>query len=82
MADPSLREVLDFPEVKDKIIGSIELSSDLESFDLTITFTDKTTLNFAIEPRVVVFPRLSDWTGGEENTIKKYKPVSTKTVRP
>ena len=82
MADPSLREVLDFPEVKDKIVASVELSSDLESFEITITFQDKTTLNFAIEPRVVVFPLLADWTGGEENAIKKYKSVSSKTFRP
>lgn len=81
MADHSLREVRDFPEVRDKVIRGVELSSDLEYFGLTITFQDKTALNFTIEPRVAVFPVLADWTDGEEKAIRKYKPVRSKTHR-
>ena len=81
MADHSLREVADFPEVKDKIIDGIELSSDLEYFGITITFQDKTTLTLTVEPCVAIFPVLADWTGGEEETLKKYKPVRSKVLR-
>ena len=77
----SLRELADFPEVKDKIIDGVELSSDLEFFEITVTFQDKTTLAFIIEPCLVAFPVLADWTDGEETTLKKYKPVHSKVPR-
>ncbi|PYP87683.1 MAG: hypothetical protein DMG65_16565 [Candidatus Angelobacter sp. Gp1-AA117] len=77
----SLRELADFPEVKDKIINSIELSSDLEFFEITVTFQDKTRLTFIIEPCLVAFPVLADWTGGEEKIIKRYKQVRSKIPR-
>jgi len=74
----SLRELADFPEVKDKIIDGVEVSSDLEYFGITITFQDKTTLTLILEPCVAVSPVLADWTDGEEKVIKKYKPVRSK----
>jgi len=79
--DTNLRELADFPEVKDKIIDGVEVSSDLEHFDITITFQDKTTLTLILEPCVAVFPVLADWPNGEEKTLKKYKPVRSKIPR-
>jgi len=77
----SLRELADFPEVKDKIINSIELSSDLELFEITVAFQDKTTLTFIIETCLVAFPVLADWIDGEEKLLKRYKPVHSKVPR-
>jgi len=77
----SFRELANFDEVKDKIIADIELSSDLEFFTITVTFQDKTTLTFIVEPCVVTFPVLADWTDGEEKILKRYKPVHSKIPR-
>ena len=68
MADTSLRQRADFPEVKDKILNEIEVSSDSEYFGITIRFQDNTTLNFTVEPSVVVFPVLAAWQNGECQT--------------
>jgi len=81
MANHSLRQRADFPEVKDKILTEIEVSSDSEYFGITIRFQDNTTLNFTVEPCVAVFPVLADWQDGEEKTIKKYNPVRSKVPR-
>ena len=81
MATTSLRQRADFPEVRDKIIDGIEVSSDEEFFGITVTFQDKTTLTFIIEPCLVAFPVLAVWSGGEERTIRKYKPVRSKVRR-
>ena len=81
MADHSLREVADFPEIRDKVISGIELSSDLEFFSITITFQDRTTLTLIIEPSATVFPILCDWPNGNEKVIKRYKSVKSKIPR-
>ena len=77
----SFRELANFDEVKDKIITDIELSSDLEFFTITITFQDRTTLTFIIEPALVAFPILSEWPKGNEKVIKRYRAVRSKIPR-
>jgi hypothetical protein len=77
----SLRELTDFPEVKDKIIDGIELSSDLEFFAITVTFQDKTSLTFIIEPCLAAFPVLATHKNGDEKIIRKYKSVRSKVPR-
>ena len=76
--DTSLRELAAFPEVKGKIIEGVEISSDLDYFDITISFQDKTTLVLILEPCVAVFPVLAKWENGEEKTLKEYEPVRSK----
>jgi len=77
-SNTSLRELADFPEVKDKILDSVEVSSDLDHFDITMSFQDKTTLTLILEPCVAVFPVLSKWENGEETPLKEYEPVHSK----
>ncbi|PYP90118.1 MAG: hypothetical protein DMG65_12220 [Candidatus Angelobacter sp. Gp1-AA117] len=81
MADISLRQLADFPEVKDKIIDAVELSSDDEFYGITLRFQDKTTLTFTIEPCVISFPVLAHWANGEEKRLKLYKPVRSNVQR-
>ena len=75
------RHVADFPEVSDKLVAGIEVSSEFEHFGITINFADKTTLTLTVEPCVAVFPVLAAWENGEEKTIRKYKPVRSKIQR-
>ena len=71
----------DFPEVRDKIVNAVEVHADHEYYGITIRFQDNTTLAFTIEPCVFTFPVLADWTDGEEKTLKRYRPVSSKVPR-
>lgn len=54
-----------FREVKGKIVESVEIDPDLNA--ITILFQDKTALSFDLEPRLTVFPELSDWKTGNWN---------------
>ena len=81
MAENSLRQLADFPEVKDKLLDSIEVFSDHEYYAITVRFQDKTALNFAMETAVFTFPVLSDWTGGNEKILKQYKSVRSNIKR-
>ena len=75
------RQVAKFPEVKGKIIESVELSSAPDYYEITFRFEDKTGLTFILEPCLITFPILADWSGGEEKTLKKYKAVRSKVPR-
>ena len=79
--DSRTRQVVNFPEVKGKIIESVELSYASDYYEITFRFEDKTALTFIIEPCVITFPVLADWTDGEEKTVKKYKAVRSKVPR-
>ncbi len=81
MADTSLRQRFEFPEVKGKTLSGIEVSSDSEYFGITVSFQDKTALTFTVEPRVAVFPVLADWTNGEEKIVKNYRAVRSRNLK-
>ena len=77
----SRREVLEFPEIKGKIVDSVELFSDHEYYAISIQFQDKTALHFPLETAVFAFPRFSDWADGNETILKEYKSVRSNIPR-
>jgi hypothetical protein len=77
--DPRTRQ--EFPEVKGKTVDFVELAADSDFYGITIRFQDKTSLTFTVEPAVITFPVLADWTGGEEKLLKEYQPMQSKTAR-
>lgn len=77
--EPHTRQA--FPEVKDKIVDSVEIASEANYYGITIRFRDRTALTFSIEPSVIAFPAYSDWTGGEEKLLRQYRPVKSKVPR-
>ena len=79
--DSHTRQVTTFPEVTGKIIESVELSSAPDYYEFTFRFQDRTALTFILEPCLITFPVLADWTGGEEKTLKRYKSVRSKVPR-
>lgn len=79
--DSHTRQVTTFPEVAGKIVESVELSSAPDYYEITFRFQDKTSLTYIIEPCLITFPVLADWTDGEEKTLKRYKPVRSKVPR-
>jgi hypothetical protein len=70
LSDESTRQ--DFPEVKGKIIESVEVSVTPDYFGFGIHFQDKTSLTFVIEPCIFAFPVYEDWTSGEAKILKQY----------
>ena len=68
---------LHFPEVKGKAVETIELDPYAEV--VFILFKDKTALSFKLDPRIVVFPELSDWKTGSGQPIKEWEPVYGKS---
>jgi hypothetical protein len=65
-----------FPQVKGKIVESVEIDADVNA--ITILFQDKTALSFELEPRLTVFPELSDWKTGNWRGIKQWRAVHSK----
>jgi len=67
---------LDFPEVKGKIVKSVELDVEASFYGIAIFFEDKTSLTFSMEPCVFAFPVFSQWTPeGEEKIVKEYPSI-------
>ena len=71
----------DFPEVKDKIVDTVELSAEPDYYAVSIRFQDRTALTFAIEPCVIAFPVYEDWASVEAQVLRQYQPVISKTSR-
>ena len=70
-----------FPEVKGKIVESIELIAEPGYYGIDVNFTDSTAMVFSIEPFVVAFPYLGDWTTGERKILKQYEPVRSVSLK-
>lgn len=67
----------DFPEVKDKVVTSVEVVSATEGFGIIIRFHDETTLHFRIESFVVASPAYAQWEKGEETPVKRWPRVQS-----
>ena len=79
--DSQTRQVIHFPEVNGKIIERVELSADRGYYGITFHFQDKIALTFILEPCLIAFPVLADWTDGEEKTLKRYQEIRSKVPR-
>jgi hypothetical protein len=67
--------VLKFPKAKGKIVAEVELSISPDYNVVEIVFTDKTSLNFQIEPCFQVVPETVNWKSGEYKPVKRWRPV-------
>lgn len=72
----SPRQLTYFREVKGKIVDNVEIDPDVNA--ITILFQDKTALSFDLEPRLTVFPELSDWKTGNWRGIKRWQAIHSK----
>jgi hypothetical protein len=69
------RRVLNFPQIKGKIIADVELSLSSDYRSVDIRFEDKTALTLSIEPCFQIAPVLADWKTGDYKLLKQWKPV-------
>ncbi len=70
-----------FPEVKGKIVESIELIAESGYYGINVNFADNTAMVFSIEPFAVTLPYLGDWTTGERKILKQYEPVRSVSLK-
>ena len=75
------RQLLKFPQVKGKVIDRVELSLSADDCSIEIRFDDKTALNFDMEqePGIKVTPDFADWKTGNWKSIKRWRPVHSKS---
>ena len=66
--------LLRFPEVKGKIVDSIE--ADAET--ITILFRDKTALSFDFDPTLIIYPELANLRTGNWRGIKRWRSIHSK----
>jgi len=71
----SNQRVQKFPAAKGKIIAEVELSISPDYNVVEIVFTDKTSLNFQIEPCFQVAPETVSWKSGTYKPLKRWRPV-------
>jgi hypothetical protein len=69
------QRVQKFREAKGKIIAEVELSLSTDYNIIEIVFSDKTSLNFQIEPCFQVVPEMVNWKSGEYRPVKRWRPV-------
>lgn len=70
----------DFPEVKGKIVETVEITVESDYYGISVRFEDKTSLTFSMEPCLFAFPIYEDWTSGESKILKQYPPVRSESL--
>lgn len=69
------RRVLNFPQIKGKVIADVELSLSSDYRAIDIRFKDKTSLTLDLQSCFQVTPVLADWKTGDYKLLKRWKPV-------
>ena len=72
---------VNFEEAKGKTIESVEAYIEAGVYSIDINFTDKTALILGLEPFAAVFPYLADWTTGERQILREWKPIQSISLR-
>ena len=75
------RRVVEFPQVKGKILESVEFSTRAEYHAITLCFRDKTELVFDLEPGFTVFTEYADWKTGNGRPIKRWRAVRSRIFK-
>lgn len=71
-------QFLTFPEVKGKAIERVEI--DLDGIAIVVVFQDDTALSFDLDPRLGIFPELSERRAGDWRKLKRWEPIHTKSA--
>jgi hypothetical protein len=67
-----------FPEIKGKIVESVEVDPGENGYTIGIMFQDRTYLSFDVEPYLTVFPELSDWKTKNYKPLKRWRLVHSR----
>jgi hypothetical protein len=64
-----------FPEIKGKIVETVEVDSGENGYVIGIMFQDRTYLSFDVEPYITIFPELSDWKTKNYKPLKRWRTI-------
>ena len=61
-----------YRQARGKTVEKEEFSASVDHHDITIWFTDKTSLNFSIEAGFTLKTQYSDWKSGEQRIVRSW----------
>ena len=64
-----------FPQATDKVVKDVEFSADSDYHSITISFQDKTCLNFCIDAGFTLKTDYSDWKTGIQRIIRRWPMI-------
>jgi hypothetical protein len=64
-----------FPEIKGKVVESVEVDSGENGYVIGIMFQDRTYLSFDVEPYITISPELSDWKTKNYRPLKRWRAI-------
>lgn len=74
-----LRRVIEFAEVKGRVLESVLFSTAHDYHALVLEFEDKTSLTVAIDPCFLVSANFSDISNGTQQVLRKWRKVRSMT---
>lgn len=72
------RQILDFPQVKGKVILGVEVGISTDENSITLYFQDDTALCFDVEPCLTIMPEFAD-IKGDWKQIKRWPAMHSRT---
>ena len=67
-----------YPEVRGKVVESVQEWHTDDGFFITVTFTDHTVMNWDISTRIVLKPDLMNCKSGNGKLVRRYPTVRTR----
>ena len=69
------RKLFVFAQAKGKTLETVEFSTYSHYHNITLTFEDKTCLNFVIDPAFTLKTDYSDWKTGNQRVLRAWRPI-------
>ena len=66
-------------EIHGKTLDEIEITNLNEWRNITVRFTDETSIHFHLQLTLLVNTELSDWRTGNDNILKRYPQMKEST---
>jgi hypothetical protein len=66
-------------EIHGKTLDEIEITNLNEWRNITVRFTDETSIHFHLQLTLLVNTELSDWRTGNDNILKRYPQIKEST---
>lgn len=66
-----------YPELRGKVVESVQEWHTDSGYQITLTFTDETTMTWDISTRIVLKPDLMDCKSGNGKLVRRYPTIRT-----
>jgi hypothetical protein len=69
------QNIIEIEGVAGKIVAKITVTNESDFRDVSVRFTDRTGIHFALCPRIEIEPELLDWKTGDGEILKEYPVI-------